>query len=280
MDRKRLIFVTNDDGYASAGFAAAIEVAREFGDVIAVAPLTPQSGRSQAITLTEELLLDKVRGDEGLEIYSLSGTPTDCVKVAFDHMLEGRQVDMVISGINHGSNSAINVLYSGTMGAAIEGSFYGIPSIGLSLTDHSPDADFSAAKHFSRRIIASVFDEAKYDTPFCLNVNVPALPQERIRGIRFCRQCRGIWREQFRPTAKTDGRIGFTMSGAYTNYEPDAGDTDEWALANGYVSVVPIQVDMTSYAHRPALERILKRCERTASRSSQQHGLTHNDFRL
>ena len=132
------------------------------------------------------------------------------------------------------------------MGAAIEGSFYGIPSIGLSLTDHSPEADFSAAKDISRRIIAAVFDAApSLDTPFCLNVNIPALPQERIRGIRFCRQCRGIWREEFRPTAAPDGRISFAMSGAYTNYEPDAEDTDEWALANGYVSVVPIQVDMT-----------------------------------
>ncbi len=261
MQHKRLIFVTNDDGYASAGFAAAVEVARGMGDVIAVAPLTPQSGRSQAITLTETLMLEKMRSEEGLEIYTLTGTPTDCVKVAFDHMLKGRRVDMVLSGINHGSNSAINVLYSGTMGAAIEGSFYGIPSIGLSLTDHSPEADFSAAKDISRRIIAAVFDAApSLDTPFCLNVNIPALPHEHIRGIRLCRQCRGIWREEFRPTAAPDGRISFAMSGAYTNYEPDAEDTDEWALANGYVSVVPIQVDMTSYGHRPALERILKHC--------------------
>lgn len=263
MDRKRLIFVTNDDGYAAAGFAAAIEVAREMGDVIAVAPLEPQSGRSQAITLTHPLFLDKRHSEQGLEIYTLTGTPTDCVKVAFDHMLTDRDIDMVISGINHGSNSAINVLYSGTMGAAIEGSFYGIPSIGLSLTDHSPDADFRAAKHFARQIIASVFAErADCRVPFCLNVNIPNLPAEQIRGIRLSRQCRGIWRESFTPCVDSQGRTYFTMSGAYTNYEPDADDTDEWALSNGFVSVVPVQVDMTSYSHTPVMERILKRCGR------------------
>lgn len=261
MNRRKLIFVTNDDGYASAGFAAAVEVAQTLGDVIAVAPRTPQSGRSQAITLTEKLLLEKVRSDNGIEIYTLTGTPTDCVKVAFDYMLGDRQVDMVISGINHGSNSAINVIYSGTMGAAIEGSFYGIPSIGLSLTDHSPDADFSAAKAISQKVLAAVFDEQpSVETPFCLNVNIPSLPHDAIRGIRISRQCRGIWREKFSPTAEPDGRISFTMSGEYTNYEPEAEDTDEWALANGYVSVVPIQVDMTAYNRRPALENILNRC--------------------
>lgn len=261
MNRRKLIFVTNDDGYASAGFAAAVEVAQTLGDVIAVAPRTPQSGRSQAITLTEKLLLEKVRSDNGIEIYTLTGTPTDCVKVAFDYMLDGRQVDMVISGINHGSNSAINVIYSGTMGAAIEGSFYSIPSIGLSLTDHSPDADFTAAKAISQKILAAVFDEQpSVETPFCLNVNIPSLTHDAIRGIRISRQCRGIWREKFSPTAEPDGRISFTMSGEYTNYEPEAEDTDEWALANGYVSVVPIQVDMTAYNRRPALENILNRC--------------------
>ena len=141
------------------------------------------------------------------------------------------------------------------------GSFYGIPSIGLSLTDHSPDADFTAAKAISRKILAAVFDEQpSVETPFCLNVNIPALPHDAIRGIRISRQCRGIWREKFSPTTEPDGRISFTMSGEYTNYEPEAEDTDEWALANGYVSVVPIQVDMTAYNRRPALENILNRC--------------------
>ena len=181
--QKRLILVTNDDGYQARGFAAAVELAREFGDVIAVAPATPQSGRSQAITFGEPLYLDKRHEEEGLEIYSFTGTPVDCVKIAFDHLLLDRKVDLVISGINHGSNAAINVLYSGTMGAAIEGSFYGIPAVGLSLTDHSPDADFTAAKEYGRRIVRSVLESEREDHgPLCLNVNVPDIPLAEIRA--------------------------------------------------------------------------------------------------
>ncbi len=138
MKNDRLIFVTNDDGYSAKGFAAAIEVAREFGHVLAVAPATPQSGRSQAVTLFEPLYLELRHREEGLEIYSFSGTPTDCVKMAFDHMLGDRRVDLVLSGMNHGSNSAVNVLYSGTMGAAIEGSFYGCRRWGCRLPTTTP----------------------------------------------------------------------------------------------------------------------------------------------
>ena len=259
MKNDRLIFVTNDDGYTAKGFAAAIEVAREFGHVLAVAPATPQSGRSQAVTLFEPLYLESRRREAGLEVYSFSGTPTDCVKIAFDHMLGDRRVDLVISGINHGSNSAVNVLYSGTMGAAIEGSFYGCPSVGLSLTDHDADADFGAAKHYAREIVKSVLECGDdCSRPLCLNVNVPALPLGEIRGVRVCRQCRGIWREEFFRQDHPEGRDCFTLTGNYTTFEPEAVDTDEWALANGYVSVVPVQVDMTSYGHMPFLEKILK----------------------
>lgn len=259
MNKDRLIFVTNDDGYTAKGFAAAIEVAREFGHVLAVAPATPQSGRSQAVTIADPLFLELRSRDSGVEIYSFSGTPTDCVKVAFDHMLGQRRVDLVISGINHGSNSAINVLYSGTMGAAIEGSFYGCPSVGLSLTDHDPDADFTAAKHYARGIIASLLERAdEGERPLCLNVNVPDIPLADIRGVRVCRQCRGIWREEFFGDTAPDGRQCLRLTGNYTNYEPEAEDTDEWALANGYVSVVPVQVDMTSYGQVPYVEKLLK----------------------
>ena len=196
MKNDRLIFVTNDDGYSAKGFAAAIEVAREFGHVLA--PATPQSGRSQAVTLFEPLYLELRHREEGLEIYSFSGTPTDCVKMAFDHMLGDRRVDLVLSGINHGSNSAVNVLYSGTMGAAIEGSFYGCPSVGLSLTDHDADADFGATRHYAREIVKSVLERGDdCSRPLCLNVNVPDLPLDEIRGVRVCRQCRGVWREEF-----------------------------------------------------------------------------------
>ena len=255
-DPNRLIVVTNDDGFEAPGFAAAIKVAREFGRVVAVAPATPQSGRSQAITIYEPLFLRERHSEEGLQIYSFSGTPVDCVKFVFDHLLADKKVDLVISGINHGSNSTINVLYSGTMGAAIEGSFYGCPSVGLSLLDHSRDADFTDAKRYSREIIASILRSEEQPRPLCLNVNVPVVPQ--IKGIRVCRQCRGLWREDFFPHVDPNGRQYFWLTGSYTNYEPEAEDTDEWALANGYVSVVPIQIDLTSYRDMAYLNKVLK----------------------
>ncbi|MFR7965832.1 MAG: 5'/3'-nucleotidase SurE [Alistipes finegoldii] len=159
MKEERLILVTNDDGYDSKGLAAAVEVARGFGRVVVVAPETTQSGMSQAITMYNPLYLRCVRKEEGLEVYAFSGTPVDCVKMAFDYLLREERVDLVISGINHGSNSAVNVLYSGTMGAAIEGSFYGCPAVGLSLDDHGEDADFEAAVAYGRRIVGSVLEK-------------------------------------------------------------------------------------------------------------------------
>ena len=259
MNKERLIFVTNDDGYQAKGFAAAIEVAREFGRVVAVAPAEPQSGRSQAITMYDPLFLEQRRKEDDVEVYSLTGTPVDCVKWAFDYLFEEGAVDLVISGINHGSNSAINVLYSGTMGAAIEGSFYGCPSVGLSLTTHDADAEFESAKHYAREIIASVLENPHNgNQPLCLNVNVPNIPFEDIKGVKVCRQCRGIWREEFFPYEDPRGKPYFWLTGSYTNYEPMAVDTDEWALKEGYVAVVPVQIDMTSYGQISYLERILK----------------------
>ena len=259
MNKERLIFVTNDDGYQAKGFAAAIEVAREFGRVVAVAPAEPQSGRSQAITMYDPLFLEQRRKEDDVEVYSLTGTPVDSVKWAFDYLFEEGAVDLVISGINHGSNSAINVLYSGTMGAAIEGSFYGCPSVGLSLTTHDADAEFESAKHYAREIIASVLENPHNgNQPLCLNVNVPNIPFEDIKGVKVCRQCRGIWREEFFPYEDPRGKPYFWLTGSYTNYEPAAADTDEWALKEGYVAVVPVQIDMTSYGQISYLERILK----------------------
>ena len=196
MKEEKLILVTNDDGYDSKGLVAAVEVARAFGRVVVVAPETTQSGMSQAITMYNPLYLRCVRKEEGLEVYSFSGTPVDCVKVAFDYLLRERKVDLVLSGINHGSNSAVALLYSGTMGAAIEGSFYDCPSIGLSLTDHRPDADFTAARIWGERIVRDVLEHPA-PLPLCLNVNIPAGAPETIRGIRVCRQAQGLWREQF-----------------------------------------------------------------------------------
>ena len=254
MENERLILVTNDDGYASKGFAAAIEVARNFGRVVAVAPETPQSGMSQAITMYNPLYLRKIREEEGLEVYSFSGTPVDCVKLAFDYLLREQRIDLVISGINHGSNSAVNILYSGTMGAAIEGSFYGCPSVGLSLDDHGADADFDGAVLYGRQIIGDLL-AGEILLPLCLNVNVPVGRPEELRGIRLCRQNRGFWREEFYRHEDPRGREYFWLTGAFVDGEPEAEDTDEWALRNKYVSVVPVHTDLTDYRQLKHLRR-------------------------
>ena len=254
MSREKLIFLTNDDSYRSKGFAAAIEIARKFGRVIAIAPDAPQSGMSQAITIYNPLYLRKVREEDGVLVYSLNGTPVDCVKMAFDHLFRDEKVDLVISGINHGSNAAVNVLYSGTMGAAIEAAFYHIPSVGLSLTDHNPDADFEGAIEYGTQVVEAILN-GDMPKPLCLNVNVPNTPCSDIKGIRLSRQTRGYWREEFYKHTDPHGRDYFWLTGAFSNAEPNAEDTDEWALANGYVSVVPVQVDLTAY---PQMEQLKK----------------------
>ena len=255
MNKERVIFLTNDDSYRSKGFAAAIEIARKFGRVIAIAPDAPQSGMSQAITIYNPLYLRKVREEEGVLVYSLNGTPVDCVKMAFDHFFRDEKVDLVISGINHGSNAAVNVLYSGTMGAAIEAAFYDIPSIGLSLTDHDPDADFEGAVKYGSQIVEAVLN-GEIPQPLCLNVNVPNIPCPEIKGIRLSRQTRGYWREEFYKRTDPHGRDYFWLTGAFSNSEPESEDTDEWALANGYVAVVPIQVDLTAYKQMEQLNKL------------------------
>lgn len=255
---EKLILVTNDDGYDSKGIAAAIEVARAFGRVVVVAPETTQSGMSQAITMYNPLYLRRICEEEGLEVYAFSGTPVDCVKMAFDYLLRDERVDMVISGINHGSNSAVNVLYSGTMGAAMEGSFYSCPAVGLSLDDHEADADFDAAVLFGKRIVGDILAAPKLELPLCLNVNVPVGRPEEIRGIKLCRQNRGFWREEFYRHEDPRGREYFWLTGAFVNAEPEATDTDEWALANKYVAVVPVQVDLTDYRQLKNLGNVLK----------------------
>ena len=258
MKNQRLIFLTNDDSYLSKGFRAAVNLAREFGKVIAIAPDRVQSGMSQAITINSPLFLRQVEVSDDVEIYAFSGTPVDCAKVAFDHFFKEQRVDLVLSGINHGSNAAVNVMYSGTMGAAIEGSFYGIPAIGLSLDDHAADADFEGAVEYGRKIISAVLDAAdRLPRPLCLNVNVPRCAASEIKGIRLARQTRGFWREDFYARQDPQGRDYFWLTGAFHNAEPEAQDTDEWALKNLYVAVVPVQTDMTDYRQLKALDGVL-----------------------
>lgn len=259
MSKERVIFLTNDDSYMSKGFRAAVELAKKFGKVIAIAPDRVQSGMSQAITINSPLFMRQVEISDDVEIYAFSGTPVDCAKIAFDHFFANKRVDLVLSGINHGSNAAVNVMYSGTMGAAIEGSFYGIPSIGLSLDDHDADADFEGAVRYARMIISDVLEAAeRLPRPLCLNVNVPKIPADDIQGIRLCRQTRGFWREDFYARQDPHGRDYFWLTGAFHNAEPEAEDTDEWALAHNYVAVVPVQVDMTDYKMLKSLDGVIK----------------------
>jgi len=259
MQNRPLIFVTNDDSYLSKGFRAAVNLAREFGRVVAIAPDRVQSGMSQAITINQPLFMRQVEATDDVEIYAFSGTPVDCAKIAFDHFFADKRVDLVLSGINHGSNAAVNVMYSGTMGAAIEGSFYGVPAIGLSLDDHDADADFEGAVEYGRKVISSVLSAAdSLPRPLCLNVNVPRCAASEIQGIRLSRQTRGFWREDFYARQDPHGRDYFWLTGAFQNAEPEAEDTDEWALAHRYVAVVPVQVDMTDYRMLRSLDGVIK----------------------
>lgn len=255
--KKPLIFLTNDDGVNARGLNLLIEAVQPFGRLIVVAPETVQSGMGHAITSNTPLFLRTVKQSEDLSIYACSGTPVDCVKLGYDLIFADERPALNLSGINHGSNSAVSVLYSGTMGAAIEASFYGAPSIGLSLTDHSENADFDASLEFARKLVPAVL-AAQINEPLCLNVNIPIARPEQIRGWRVCRQNGGYWKETFVCRKAPHGKDYYWLTGDFFNTEPQATDTDEWALANGYISIVPVQIDLTSYRQMPLVEQILR----------------------
>jgi 5'-nucleotidase len=245
MAQKPLILVTNDDGIHAPGIRALVEVAKKFGDVFVVAPDKPQSGMGHAITINSTLRVEQLHIYQGAENWSCSGTPVDCVKMAVNKLLP-RKPDLCISGINHGANHSINIIYSGTMSAAMEGAIEGIPSIGFSLLDYSVEADFSAAKVYAEKVIAWVL-ENQLDKGVCLNVNVPRLPLSEIKGIKICRQSAGTWNEELDERTDPSGRKYYWLTGRFENFEPQSTDTDVWALDNGYVSVVPSQIDLTAH---------------------------------
>ncbi|MEL6389941.1 MAG: 5'/3'-nucleotidase SurE [Bacteroidota bacterium] len=244
MDRPRIL-VTNDDGMFAPGIKALVEVAREIGEVVVVAPNSPQSGQGHAITLTQPIRLNKVDVFDGIEAYECSGTPVDCVKLAKSVVLKDRPVDLCVSGINHGSNASINIIYSGTMSAAMEASLEGIKSIGFSYLDFSFEADFSGAKHYADLLIRYALGHSFGETNL-LNVNIPKLPVEDIKGFRVCRQADGNWTEEFIESKDPRGEKYYWMTGVFL-LDDQSEDTDIWALNNGYVSVVPSMHDLTSY---------------------------------
>ncbi|RMG82797.1 MAG: 5'/3'-nucleotidase SurE [Bacteroidetes bacterium] len=250
--KKPLILVTNDDGINAPGIEALVEVASELGEVVVVAPDSPQSGQGHAITISKPIWLKKVEVFDGIDSYECTGTPVDCVKLAKYVILKDRNPDLCVSGINHGSNASINIIYSGTMSAAMEASLEGINSIGFSLLNYGWDADFSATKVFVREIMARVLERGMGSTKL-LNVNVPDLPESEIKGIRICRQADGRWVEGYMESKDPRGKPYYWLSGEFVN--PDKGeDTDLWALENGYVSVVPSDHDLTNYKAIPELE--------------------------
>lgn len=249
--KDKLILITNDDGVNAKGISELVGIARKYGKVVVVAPDGARSGQSNAITMTEPLYKTKLLEEDGLTIYKCSGTPTDCVKMALNNILD-RKPDFIFSGINHGSNSSVNVIYSGTMGAVLEGCSQGITSVGFSLCDHSKDADFSLFLPFVESIIAKVSTQ---DLPqgVCLNVNAPV---GEIKGVRVCTQSKGQWIEEFDKRVNPHGQTYYWMTGVFENAEPENTGTDEWALNNGFVSVVPTTCDLTHYESLAWLKKI------------------------
>ena len=243
MKDKPLILLSNDDGVAAKGIQELIKALRPVADLVVVAPSGPRSGASGAITSEVPLKCRMIRREPGLSVYECSGTPVDCVKLAL-HTIVPRKPDLVVGGINHGDNSSVNVHYSGTMGVVIEGCLKGIPSIGFSLCNHAADADFSFTLPYVRRITEEVLQHG-LPVGICLNVNFPN--DSVLKGVRICRQTKGVWINEFQQAVHPRGGHYYWLTGEYRNDEPEAEDSDHWALDHRYVAVTPTKIDVTAY---------------------------------
>jgi len=252
LNKERLILVSNDDGVEAKGLKTLIEVASKYGKVVVVAPIEVMSGMSHAITIKSPLRVKIHQKTSSLEIYSCQGTPVDCVKLALNQLLDGKKPDLVLSGINHGSNSSSSVVYSGTMAVAIEGCINQIPSVGFSLLSYDLNADFTGVGKIVDKIIKNIINMGLPEG-ICLNINIPYVPHEELKGIKICRQAKGLWKEEFVKREDPHKRDYYWLTGNYLNLEEDSEDTDEFALAHNYVSIVPIQIDLTAYSVIPEL---------------------------
>ena len=254
--KKPLILVVNDDGIKAKGIRHLIKIMNDFGDVIVVAPNKPQSAMSHAISIEKVLRCDKVNINNGPQKeYSCNGTPADCVKLALNKILH-RKPDLIVSGINHGSNSSINVIYSGTVGAAVEGALVGIPAIAFSLLDYSADANFDESEYYIRKMVTNIIAN-KFENNICLNVNFPkSIKNKKLKGVKICRQANANWEEEFDERIDPKGNKYYWLTGNFINYDKKT-DTDEWALSNHYVSVVPINFDLTDYSKLNSLNLLL-----------------------
>lgn len=243
---KPLILVTNDDGITAPGIRKLISIVNEIGDVIVVAPNSPQSGKGHAITINSTLSFEELNLEGPQRDFSCSGTPVDCVKMALDKILP-RKPDLVVSGINHGANSSINVIYSGTMSAAVEAGVEGLQAIGFSLSDLKWEADFDQAEDFIKDIILKTL-ENPMPKGVVLNVNIPKLNKEEIKGIKVCKQANAKWEESFDERTNPHGRKYYWLTGYFNNMD-ESEDADETALASGYISIVPVKFDLTAYEY-------------------------------
>jgi 5'-nucleotidase len=253
--KESVILITNDDGITAPGIRNLVAAVKDLGKIVVVAPDKPQSGMGHAITIGNPLRLAQVQLFDGIEAWQCTGTPVDCVKLAVDRILH-RKPDLCLSGINHGANHSINVIYSGTMSAAVEAAIEGIPSIGFSLLDYSIEADFTAAREYVRKIVQEVLKK-KQDKHMILNVNIPAVPPDMIKGVKICRQAYAKFEEDFLVRNDPYGREYFWLTGKFVNFDKGR-DTDVWALQHNYVSVVPVQFDLTNYVLKEKFEKTWK----------------------
>ncbi len=241
---KPSILVTNDDGIHAKGIKSLVEAIKELGDITVVSAHQSFSAMSHAITVKDPLYLRNSGVEENIKYYETNGTPADCVKLAL-HFLMKDKPDFILSGINHGTNSSCSVHYSGTLGAAREGCLNGIPSIGFSLLSHDSDADFTQSKEIVKYVVKETIKNNNLPQGTFLNVNIPN--SSNLKGIKFCRQADGKWVEEFLERTDPRGNKYFWLTGHFDNHEPEATDTDEYYLANDYVSIVPCKVDITDY---------------------------------
>ena len=240
-----LILVTNDDGINAPGIRTLISIMKEIGDIIVVAPDSPQSGMGHAITINSTLHSSRITPkDSEIIEYSCSGTPADCVKLAINELMP-RKPDLCVSGINHGSNSSINVIYSGTMSAAIEAGIEGVPAIGFSLLDYRWNADFEQSKNFISTITLNALNNG-IPKGVVLNVNIPSVRKSDIKGVKICRQAMAYWIEEFDKRKNPLGQEYYWLTGKFIN-EDLGEDTDEWALNNNFISIVPVKFDLTAH---------------------------------
>lgn len=254
MENKRpLILVSNDDGVTSKGISALIRFLRPLGEIVVMAPDAPRSGSGCALTTTQPVHYQLVKREVGLTVYKCSGTPTDCIKLARNTVLE-REPDLVVGGINHGDNSATNVHYSGTMGVVIEGCLNGIPSIGFSICNHDADADFEPAGAYVRDIAAMVLEKG-LPPLVCLNVNFPDTSE--LKGVKVCEQAKGAWTHEWESCPRMGDENYFWLTGSFVDHEPENEKNDHWALANGYVAITPTTVDVTAYGFMNELRKRL-----------------------